>query len=347
MSRRPVGLVPARPGRGDVHIDRLALRVAGLDEDAARALARLVAEGLAPGMLRPAGLAGLDSLRVEVQAGAADQGQPDLLARRIVDEIGRVLARDRVIGRSGRGGGPVSGLVLKGALVEFMPTFLPDPAAERDRLPVQPRDDDAHLDPARAGPPPPGPSTSNPLAVKGMPGEAFSFTIAMDANDEIADGSAPTAALAAGERDLQPARRAGDAALPDRRGPDRAARCGVGGCPVRPLRDQTSGTTRTVPQSVMPVTLFIWGAGRIVPVRVTGLTITEKLYDATLNPTHAEAQLSLRVLTPAELRSAKKDKDVLGNLATIAYDYTLGLRQALAVANLANAAESVIGMLPH
>ena len=41
---------------GEVHIDRLALRVAGLDEDAARALARLVAEGLTPGMLRPAGL---------------------------------------------------------------------------------------------------------------------------------------------------------------------------------------------------------------------------------------------------------------------------------------------------
>ena len=83
---------------GEAHIDRLALRVAGLDEDAARALARLVAGGLTPGMLRPAGLAGLDSLQVEVQASAADQGQPDLLARRIVDEIGRVLARDRVSG---------------------------------------------------------------------------------------------------------------------------------------------------------------------------------------------------------------------------------------------------------
>ena len=41
-----------RPGAGAaepaVHIDRLALRVAGLDEGAARTLARLVAEGLAP-----------------------------------------------------------------------------------------------------------------------------------------------------------------------------------------------------------------------------------------------------------------------------------------------------------
>ena len=80
----------------------------------------------------------------------------------------------------------------------------------------------------------------------------------------------------------------------------------------------------------MPVTLFIWGPGRIVPVRVTGLTITEKLYDAALNPTHAEAQLSLRVLTPAELVAASADDDVLGNLATVAYTYTLTLRQALA-----------------
>jgi hypothetical protein len=31
----------------------------------------------------------------------------------------------------------------------------------------------------------------------------------------------------------------------------------------------------------------------------------------------------------------------------VAYNYTLSLRQALAVANLANAGESVIGMIPH
>lgn len=83
------GARDAGPG-ADVHIDRLALRVAGLDEDAARALARLVAEGLAAGVLRPAGLAGLDSLQVKVTTGDADGGQPEPLARRIVDEIGRV-----------------------------------------------------------------------------------------------------------------------------------------------------------------------------------------------------------------------------------------------------------------
>jgi len=84
-----------------------------------------------------------------------------------------------------------------------------------------------------------------------------------------------------------------------------------------------------------------------VPVRVTGLTVTGKLYNGTLSPTHAEAQVSLRVLTPAELDAVKTDGDLLGNLATAAYCYTLTLRQGLAVANLANAAESIIGMIPH
>lgn len=97
----------------------------------------------------------------------------------------------------------------------------------------------------------------------------------------------------------------------------------------------------------MPVTLFIWGAGRIVPVRVTALTITETLYDSALNPVHAQAQISLRVLTPAELVAASAGNDILGGLATVAYTYTLTLRQALAVANLANSAESIIGMIPH
>jgi hypothetical protein len=84
------------PG-GEIRVDRLALRVAGLDEDAARALARLVAEGLTPGLLRAPGAVGLDSLRVEVKADT-ENDTPYLLARRITDEIGRVLARDRASG---------------------------------------------------------------------------------------------------------------------------------------------------------------------------------------------------------------------------------------------------------
>jgi hypothetical protein len=179
-----------------------------------------------------------------------------------------------------------------------------------------------------------------------MPGESFSFTIAMDANDEIADGNVVSAGiasatgvysrLAALEMLLYPAGGDGGGLL----GAVSAAASALTG-------GASSGPTRTVPQSVIPVVLFVWGPGRIVPVRVTSLTVTEKLYDSALSPTHADAQLSLRVLTPAELVAAKADDDVLGGLASIAYTYTLTLRQALALANLANAAESVVGMLPH
>jgi len=240
----------------------------------------------------------------------------------------------------------VSGLVLKGALVEFMPTFLPVPLPNVIVFQYNPETMTHTWTQPEPAPAQAGSEASNPIAVQGFPGEAFSFTIAMDANDEIADGSAPTAALA--EASGIYSRLAALEMLLYPTGPGQSGLTGAVSAAIASAQTgQTPGTTRVVPQSVMPVTLFIWGPGRIVPVRVTGLTITEKLYDSTLNPTHAEAQLSLRVLTPAELQSASNDSDVLANLATVAYNYTLGLRQALAVANLANAAESIIGMIPH
>jgi hypothetical protein len=191
-----------------------------------------------------------------------------------------------------------------------------------------------------------GSEASNPLAVRGTPGETFSFTIAMDARDEVADGSSPAAALAAASGIYSRL-----AALEMLLYPAGPARPGLTGTVTAGITSALSGAltgpVRTIPQSVLPMTLFIWGAGRIVPVRVTGLSITEQLFDAALNPIHAEAQLSLQVLTPAELAAASADDSVLGRLATVAYKYTLSLRQALAVANLVNGGESVIGMIPH
>jgi hypothetical protein len=50
-----------------------------------------------------------------------------------------------------------------------------------------------------------------------------------------------------------------------------------------------------------PVTLFVWGTRRVLPVAVTELTITEEAHDAALNPTLARVGLGLRVLTYADL----------------------------------------------
>ncbi len=238
----------------------------------------------------------------------------------------------------------MSGVVMKGALVEFMPTFLPLPVPNVIVFQYNPETmTHTWTQPEPAGTA--GRVTSNPLAVQGMPGESFSFTIAMDANDEIADGSAPTAALAKVSGIYS--RLAALEMLLYPTGSPSTLVGTVSAAITASLTGVATDPVRMVPESVMPVTLFIWGPGRIVPVRVTDLTITEKLYDSALNPTHAEAQLSLRVLTPAELVAASADDDVLANLATITYTYTLALRQALAVANLANAAESIIGMIPH
>lgn len=50
-----------------------------------------------------------------------------------------------------------------------------------------------------------------------------------------------------------------------------------------------------------PLTLFVWGPARVVPVRITELTIEEEAFDNLLNPIRAKVQLSMRVLTYQDL----------------------------------------------
>jgi len=50
-----------------------------------------------------------------------------------------------------------------------------------------------------------------------------------------------------------------------------------------------------------PLTLFIWGVKRIVPVRLTELSISEEAFDPNLNPIRAKVSLGLRVLTYQDL----------------------------------------------
>lgn len=61
-----------------------------------------------------------------------------------------------------------------------------------------------------------------------------------------------------------------------------------------------TGTIEIVPPAG-PLTLFIWGPQRIVPVQIKELSIEEQTYDANLNPITAKAQLSLRVLSYNDL----------------------------------------------
>jgi hypothetical protein len=57
-----------------------------------------------------------------------------------------------------------------------------------------------------------------------------------------------------------------------------------------------AGSLEIVPMQA-PLAVFVWSADRIVPVRVTDLSITEEAFDPTLNPLRAKVSLGMRVLT--------------------------------------------------
>ena len=55
--------------------------------------------------------------------------------------------------------------------------------------------------------------------------------------------------------------------------------------------------TISVLQPEAPLTLLVWGVKRVVPVRITGFTISETMYDRHLNPTIATVDVSMSVLS--------------------------------------------------
>lgn len=61
-----------------------------------------------------------------------------------------------------------------------------------------------------------------------------------------------------------------------------------------------AGTIEVIPP-VAPLTLFIWGSKRVLPVRITDFNITEEAYDVNLNPIRAKVSLGLRVLSYNDL----------------------------------------------
>lgn len=63
-----------------------------------------------------------------------------------------------------------------------------------------------------------------------------------------------------------------------------------------------TGSVEMVP-AMGPLTLFVWGLQRIVPVRLEELSITEEAFDAELNPIRARISLGMRVLSYDDLHS--------------------------------------------
>ncbi|MEA3273924.1 MAG: hypothetical protein U9Q81_01200 [Pseudomonadota bacterium] len=61
-----------------------------------------------------------------------------------------------------------------------------------------------------------------------------------------------------------------------------------------------TGTIEVIPPTG-PMTLFVWGPQRIVPVQIKELSVEEQTYDSNLNPIKTKATLSLKVLSYNDL----------------------------------------------
>ena len=246
----------------------------------------------------------------------------------------------------------MAGKFIRGALIEFMPTFL-IPLPNVIVFQFNPETITHRWTQAQAAAAPEGGTgtQSNPLAVKGVPGESFSFSLVLHADDMISRGGPVAAGIATATGVY--ARLAALEMVQCSNGAfagggllgsvSASVSVSAGGVSLGGSAAGSASAQRSVPASLVPTVLFVWGPGRIVPVRVTGLSITEKLYDGLLKPTYAEVQIELRVLTPDELA---KVTGPLAGVATVAYTYPHGLRQALAAANLADSVDPVIRMLP-
>jgi hypothetical protein len=64
----------------------------------------------------------------------------------------------------------------------------------------------------------------------------------------------------------------------------------------------------------LPTVLFICGNSRVMPVRLTRLSIMEEAFDTNLNPIRAEVELEMRVLSDTEM-----EENTLGYNAYLGY----------------------------
>ena len=89
------------------------------------------------------------------------------------------------------------------------------------------------------------------------------------------------------------------------------------------------GNIEIIPQEA-PLTLFVWGPARVLPVRITGFSITEEAYDPSLNPIRAKVDLTLNVLSYVDLKITNP-----GYTLFLAYQIA---KEVMATTNVVNSA---------
>jgi hypothetical protein len=200
---------------------------------------------------------------------------------------------------------PGSPRLLKGALVVYA-TKLPVPSSivvfqyNPETLSRTLYDESYGGDPRLPG--------GDPTAVLGPPLESFDLTVELDAVDQLEIGD-PLA------RDLgiHPALAALELML----------------YPPAEVLVQIRGLAKVgismITPAELPIVLLVWGRSRVVPVRITAVSVAELAFDERLNPIQATVILAMTALTEAQLSRAGPPWDSLGLITQRAKEHAAAL----------------------
>jgi hypothetical protein len=120
------------------------------------------------------------------------------------------------------------------------------------------------------------------LRLKGPPIETIKVEAELDAADALEDPQQNTTTAALG---LQPQ----IAALETLIYPDSAT--------IRSNQGLAQAGTLEITPAQTPLVLFVWSRNRIIPVRITEMSVTEEGFDPSLNPLRAKIALTMRTLS--------------------------------------------------
>jgi hypothetical protein len=162
------------------------------------------------------------------------------------------------------------------------------------------------------------------------PKESFNLTLEIDATDDLEDNNPVAKRVGVADR---------LAALKKLTLPTE----GLIGDLIASARALVGKAAKHAVRSTVPVLLFVWGSGRILPVRVTSFSVEETLFSPSLHPIQATVTLGLEVLTPDVF---KCQHDITADIAVAAYNFTKLQEDTLAAAHIANNIDAIRGLLP-
>ncbi|MCY1061715.1 hypothetical protein [Nannocystis sp. SCPEA4] len=163
----------------------------------------------------------------------------------------------------------------------------------------------------------------DPVTQAFPPNESYSFTLELDATDDLEKGRQMTQTFGVSDR---------LAALERLIYSPRGILGDFADSFVGLFNDATSGVPS---RQTVPIVLLALGRRRVLPVWITSLSITETLHSPAMMPIHAEVSLSFRVIQPHELKDQYIVPKADTVLAIAAYELARLQRDTLGLAHIA------------